>query len=169
MVSMGLWLILLPAFLGRQDPFQDLEKKKTEPRSPAPAVDPGFFDDNFTFKWELYSQFSYARPEPRDGETFAENTYSRQSVGIEFLKKFSTETATVASLDFQGRAVRRDHFIETINDMEGERREGWFFEYHNFYADLYNVFDLFLSDAGRGENIGRFNLRAGHYLSLIHI
>jgi len=88
---------------------------------------------------------------------------SRQSVGFEVLKKFSTATATLASFDFQGRLVRRDGFHPVLNDMEGESRAGWAFEYHNIYLDLYNVLNPVLSDEQRGENLGRFNLRVGRF------
>ena len=50
---------------------------------------------------------------------------SRQSVGFEVLKKFSTATSTVASFDFQGRLVRRDGYNPVMNDMEGANRPGW--------------------------------------------
>jgi hypothetical protein len=69
----------------------------------------------------------------------AGNAASRQSVGFEVLKKFSSETATLASFNFQGRMVRRDGFVPVRNDMEGQARPGWAFEYHNAYVDLYNV------------------------------
>ena len=88
---------------------------------------------------------------------------SRQSIGFEVLKKFSTGTATVASFNFQGRLVRRDGFNPVLNDMEGESRPGWAFEYHNLYLDLYNVLNPLLGDSQRGGNVGRFNLRAGRF------
>jgi len=88
---------------------------------------------------------------------------SRQLIVFEVLKKFSTATATLASFDFQGRLVRRDGFHPVLNDMEGESRAGWAFEYHNIYLDLYNVLNPVLSDDQRGENVGRFNLRVGRF------
>ena len=42
---------------------------------------------------------------------------SRQSVGFEVLKKFSTATSTVASFDFQGRLVRRDGYNPVIKGV----------------------------------------------------
>lgn len=164
MVASGLAVLALSLLCRGQDPFQDLDRKKEERKPAEPGGESGgFFGENFTFKKEIYSQFSYSTEEPEPGEPFIENVYSRQSLGLEFLKKFSTPTSTVGSFDFQGRVVRRDHFVETINDTEGMDRPGWFFEYHNLYGDLYNVFDFFLSNAGRTENLGRFNLRAGHF------
>jgi hypothetical protein len=88
---------------------------------------------------------------------------SRQSLGFEVQKKFSTETSTIASFDFQGRMVRRDGWNPVQNDMEGASREGWAFEYHNLYLDLYNVLNPVLSDEERGKNVGRFNFRLGHF------
>jgi hypothetical protein len=113
-----------------------------------------FFKDNFGFRKEIMSQFDtseHGRPA------------SRQSVGFEVLKKFSTDTATVAAFDFQGRLVRRDGFNPVPNDTEGEFRQGWAFEYHNLYVDLYNVLNPLLSDSQRGRNVGRFNIRAGRF------
>jgi hypothetical protein len=78
---------------------------------------------------------------------------SRQSLGFEVLKKFSTETSTVASFDFQGRFVRRDGFNPVQNDLMGAQNPGWSFEYHNLYADIYNVFG----------GVGHVNFRAGHF------
>src|SRR5689334_1554403 len=91
------------------------------------------------------------------------NGASRQSVGFEILKKFSTATSTVASFDFQGRLVRRDGYNPVINDMEGAQRPGWAFEYHNLYLDLYNIINPALGDEARSRNVGRFNFRAGRF------
>lgn len=127
------------------DPFAGVAEKTTadaaaEPRSWVKRL----FSENFGFRKEVMSQFSA----DSDGEYS-----SRQSVGFEVLKKFSTGTATVASFNFQGRMVRRDGFIPVQNDMEGEHRPGWTFEYHNLYLDFYNL----------GGKVGRVNLRAGRF------
>jgi hypothetical protein len=141
------------AGLGGQqsDPFGDL----TAAPAPPPAVQARhFWTDNLGFRKEIMSQFDtteHGRPA------------SRQSVGFELLKKFSTETSTVAAFDFQGRLVRRDGYNGAPNDMEGATRPGWAFEYHNLYLDLYNVFNPLLGDEARGRNAGRFNLRAGRF------
>lgn len=111
--------------------------------------------DNLGFRKELMSEFvasEHGQP------------YSRQSAGFEILKKFSTKTSTVGAFNFQGRLVRRDgHFQPVLNDMEGEDRPGWFFEYHNFYLDLYNIANPLLSDEARGRQVGRFNFRIGRF------
>jgi hypothetical protein len=113
-----------------------------------------FFIENFGFRKEIMSQFNI-NPEDRAA--------SRQSAGFEVLKKFSTETSTIASFNFQGRIVRRDGYVPVLNDMEGKDRKGWAFEYHNFYLDFFNFLNPVLSDEGRGKNLGRFNIRAGHF------
>ena len=141
----------------KEDPFADL----TAPPKPQ---DPGkptelswrakFFKENFGFRKEVMAQFNTNE----EGKAA-----SRQSVGFEVLKKFSTATRTVASFNMQGRLVRRDGFNPVLNDMEGANRQGWAFEYHNLYLDLYNVFHPFMKESERGKTLGRFNLRAGRF------
>lgn len=144
------------------DPFAELESP-TRPPAPPPLLEkrPGFFQDNFTFKKELYSQLSYGPEKSPHGDE--SRWYSRQSVGFETLKKFSTTTSTIGSFDFQGRLVRRDHFIPVLDDEEGESREGWFAEYHNVYADLYNISNPILSDTQRSAAAGHVNFRLGRF------
>lgn len=148
---------------GERDPFEDLETPKgpsVMQATPQPdAEETGaknwardLFRENFTFKKEILSQFSHS-----------DEWYSRQSVGGEVLKKFSTATATVAAVNGQFRLLRRDNPIEVMNDHEGMDREGWYAEYHNLYLDLYNVLNPILSDEAKGANVGRFNFRAGHF------
>ncbi|MBI5201962.1 MAG: hypothetical protein HY925_10280 [Elusimicrobia bacterium] len=130
----------LSAFAAEPDPFAGVAEG---PAASVPETE-GSWRENFGFRRELMSEFAAserARP------------YSRQSAGFEALKKFSTETATKASLDLQVRLVRRDRFIAVPNDMEGMRREGWKLELHNAYADVYHV-------AGA---VGRANVRAGRF------
>ena len=122
-------------------------------RLSAPGLQ-NFFNDNFGFRKEIMSEFD----SNADG-----SGASRQSVGFEMLKKFSTETSTIASFDFQGRLVRRDGYNPVPNDMEGAGRQGWAFEYCNLYLDLYNVLNPMLREHGRAKNVGRFNFRAGHF------
>lgn len=139
-----------------EDPFADVpqpEPPEQQTSQGASSWTQRFFHENFGFRKEIMSQFDSS-----DGQGA-----SRQSVGFEMLKKFSTKTATVASVDVQGRVVRRDGFNPVLNDMEGEDREGWAFEYHNLYVDLYNVLNPVLSASERATNLGRFNLRAGRF------
>jgi hypothetical protein len=139
-----------------QDPFADLIPPGTTMTNTHPERSwrRRFLHENFGFRKELMSQFTV-----NEGGQPA----SRQSIGFEVLKKFSTSTSTLASFNFQGRLVRRDGFNPVMNDMEGEHRRGWSFEYHNFYLDLYSVFNPLMSSERRGANVGRFNLRAGRF------
>ncbi len=136
------------------DPFAGVVESAPDPRPAAKTWTQNLFQENFGFRKEILSQAAAGEHE---------RAASRQSVGFEVLKKFSTETATVASFDFQGRLVRRDRFVPVLNDMEGLRRPGWFFEHHNLYLDLYNFLDPLLSDENRGRHVGRFNFRAGRF------
>ena len=139
------------------DPFADLAAPPTSQATPEQAprsLRQKLFAENFVFIKEIMSQFDVNEQG---------NTASRQSVGFEMLKKFSTATATFASFDFQGRLVRRDGFNPVLNDLEGQRHPGWKFEYHNLYLDLYNVLNPVLSDEQRGDTVGRYNLRVGRF------
>lgn len=141
----------------KEDPFADLadaSKPKEAPKEPERSWKESFFKENFGFRKEIMSQFNTNE----DG-----HGASRQSLGFEVLKKFSTATETVASFNMQGRLVRRDGFNPVLNDMEGESRRGWAFEYHNLYMDFYNVLNPLLSDEQRGNNLGKFNFRAGRF------
>ncbi len=125
------------------DPFAGLD-----PAAPTPTESTSgfmrFYRDNFGFRKELMFQFD----SNQDGELA-----SRQSVGFEVLKKFSTATSTIAAIDFQARLVRRDGFQPVMNDIDGASRRGWAFEYHNLYADFYNL----------TKDVGRVNFRVGHF------
>ena len=141
----------------QQDPFGDVAPVEP-PQAEDEASDRNwlqkFLGDNFAFKKEIMSEF--------DSDLEGSGA-SRQSVGFEIAKKFSTETSTVASFDFQGRLVRRDGYNPVPNDMEGANRQGWFFEYHNLYLDFYNVFNPVLSDEDRARALGKFNFRIGRF------
>ena len=136
------------------DPFAGVVESTSTGEAASDSWAKRFFTENFGFRKELMSEFATSEQAP---------VYSRQSVGFETLKKFSSETATIASVDFQGRLVRRDRFVPVLNDSEGMHRPGWWFEYHNAYLDLYNVLDPVLSEKAQAENVGRFNLRAGRF------
>ncbi|MFN8392004.1 MAG: hypothetical protein U0136_17065 [Bdellovibrionota bacterium] len=146
---------------GPVDPFADLQL------APAPVTlgEPeGFLSHNFTFKKEVFSQFSYGPTATMsDDSADTEGWYSRQSVGAEVFKKFSDASSTLGALDLQGRIVRRDNYVAVIDDEEGADREGWYFEYHNLYLDLYNVFNPLLDESQRGPATGHFNFRIGHF------
>jgi hypothetical protein len=135
------------------DPFADVNAAPVDAAAQSSWLT-RFFKQNFAFREELMSEFT-----SDTGDSYA----SRQSVGFEMQKKFSTETSTVASFDVQVRFVRRDGYNPVLNDMEGATRAGWAFEYHNLYVDLYNIANPLLGDRARGRNAGRFNFRAGHF------
>lgn len=126
------------------DPFADLNAAAATDAEQHASWLAQFFKDNFAFRGELMAEFT---------SDTGDSPASRQSVGFEMQKKFSTATSTVASFDFQGRLVRRDGYNPVLNDLEGVTRAGWTFEYHNLYLDLYHI-------AG---GPGRFNFRVGHF------
>ena len=137
------------------DPFAGVSAKTAEESSLSDSNEStGFFFDNFGFRKELMSEF---------GTTGPGHSASRQSVGFETLKKFSTETKTFAGVDFQGRLVRRDGFVGSLNDMEGMHRPRWALEYHNVYADFYNFLDPILSESQQNIMVGRLNARVGRF------
>jgi hypothetical protein len=144
----------------QSDPFAGLDTPSpaTTTTDPEPAPARGFFEGLFTenlgFRTEIMSQFDTNQ----DGQPA-----SRQSIGFEVLKKFSTDTETFASFDFQARLVRRDGYNPVPDDMEGAYQRSWAFEYDNLYLDLYNVFNPILKDKQRARNVGRFNFRVGHF------
>lgn len=150
MILVSFLALVLAAHAAEPDPFAGVSASTSADRGAERSI----FGDNFGFRRELMSQAAASE---------RERASSRQSAGFEVLKKFSTETATVAGLNFQGRLVRRDRFVPVQNDMEGMRRPGWWFEYHNAYLDLYNFLDPLLSDEKKGRRIGRFNFRAGRF------
>ncbi len=143
------------------DPFAGLEAGQPDhPEDQASELSwlEKFTRENFLFKMEIYSQFTGGYRVEQDPPF-----YSRQSLGFEVLKKFSTATSTVAAFNAQFRVVRRDNYIMVPNDMEGAGRTGFIPEYHNIYLDLYNVFNPFMSDAGRSRHLGRYNWRTGRF------
>jgi len=143
-----------------KDPFAGLEPAKTGAPELSSGKDAGALGRltgrNFSLKTELFSQFTTGRPVEADPPL-----YSRQSLGFELLKKFSTATATVAAFNAQFRLVRRDNYIDATNDMEGAERAGFYPEYHNAYLDLYNVFNPLMGASARSRHVGRFNWRTG--------
>ena len=75
------------------DPFSDLESARGSPSLPARA-DPSFLDrltgEGFSFKKELMFELSRSTEAARKEGDTSDGWYSRQSVGFELLKKFST-------------------------------------------------------------------------------
>ncbi len=128
------------------DPFAGVEP--AVPETNAQAAAPGW-KDNLLFRKELYLLWAVGA----DDFEKTDRLSSRLSAGFEVQKKFSTATKTVASVDYQGRLVYRDHALGTAADAMGMDAGRWTYETHNAYADFYNVL---------GEP-GRFNLRAGRF------
>ncbi len=146
---------VLSAGAQEEDPFADVRpKENTQTQDVRRPWAERFTSENFGIRKEIMSQAGV----DDDGEWA-----SRQSLGVEMLKKFSTDTRTFAAMNFQGRLVRRDHRLQFPNDMEGMERADWAFEYHNAYVDLYNFADPILSDQGKASNMGRFNARFGRF------
>ena len=84
------------------DPFSDLDGKTPKATTPAAsnsiAAKPvketrswthRLFHENFTFKKELYSQFTYSANDNFEDRDGLEKIYSRQSIGFEVLKRFN--------------------------------------------------------------------------------
>lgn len=138
------------------DPFAGMEPKTASLHGAPKDADKSWFsdftEDNFLFRGELFSQFTLSRDALENGDGWR-SVYSRQSLGFEVQKKFSTDTKTFLGIDYQGRLVRRDNYRAVTSDLMGADHEGWAYETHNAYADLYDL-------AGDG---GTLNLRAGRY------
>ncbi len=156
-------LILLQATLapsaGRaqsDDPFADLKPVTQEVASL--SIDNTGGKGSYFFKNEILTQFSF-----NSGAEADHRPYHRHSYGFEILKKFANEVSTTSSFNLQTRLVFRKNFTPIINDMEGEPRNQVFFEYHNFYVDLYNALDTWMPAEQRARNLGRFNFRFGRF------
>ena len=77
------------------NPFEDLDKKESKPTQTKPATEKEkkswawkLLHENFAFKKELFSQFTYSNDMDED-KYLGEAIYSRQSIGFELQKKFS--------------------------------------------------------------------------------
>ena len=146
LVRTSLILLATSAAALAADPFAGVEPRAAAPPAPAPA---GGWADNLLFRKEVY--LLWAAGEDDFEET--DRAYLRLSAGFEIQKRFSTATKTVASVNYQGRLVYRDHVLATAADAMGMDAEQWTYETHNAYAEFYNL----LGDPGR------FSLRAGRY------
>lgn len=151
-IFLSLFLAFPPYVLSESDPFAGVSVRSAAGEEQEKAKT--FFNDNFGFRKELMAQMTTSEHSAPS---------SRLIAGFEVLKKFSSETATIAALNFQGRLARRDRFVNVLNDMEGMERPGWRFEVHNAYLDLYNVLNPILNDGQKTRQTGRFNLRAGRF------
>ena len=128
------------------DPFADVQPAVSG-SAPAPPVP--WLAENLLFRKELYLSWSGGAEDFEETESL----YSRLSAGFEIQKRFATATRTVASFDYQGRMVYRDHVLSTASDPMGMEARPWEYETHNAYAEFYNLLGA----------PGRFNLRAGRF------
>ena len=129
------------------DPFADLSVAPSSTNAAALA-EPDWAD-NLLLRKEVYLLFAAGR----DDLDETQGSMSRLSAGFEVQKRFATATRTVASFDYQGRVVYREHVLDTSADPMGRDSAQWEYETHNAYVDFYNIF---------GEP-GRFNLRGGYF------
>jgi len=131
-----------------EDPFADVVAAPQSVPKAAALAEPGW-TDNLLLRKEVYLLWGAGRDDFDD----THDVMTRASAGFEVQKRFATATRTVASADYQGRIVYRDHALDTAADPMGRDASPWRYETHNAYVDLYNVF---------GEP-GRFNLRGGYF------
>lgn len=130
------------------DPFEGVAAAPQASTNVVAWAEPGW-DDNLLMRKEMYLLFAAGR----DDYDETHDAMSRLSAGFELQKRFATATRTLASFDYQGRIVYRNHELDTSADSMGRDASQWEYETHNAYVDLYNVF---------GEP-GRFNVRAGYF------
>lgn len=126
------------------DPFAEVTPLAPGTPPPRPA---STWRDNLLFRREIDLVLTGGEedyPETHD-------LYSRLSAGFEVQKRFATATRTVASVNYQGRLVYRNHVLDSAADPMGMDADRWEYETHNAYADFYNL----------PGAPGRFNLRAG--------
>ena len=141
------WILLAAASVAfAEDPFAGVEP--AVPEASANAAASGW-RENLLFRKEVYLLWAGGADDFEETDRLS----SRLSAGFEIQKKFSTATKTVASIDYQGRLVYRDHALGTAADAMGMDAERWTYETHNAYAEFYNLLGA----------PGRFNLRAGRF------
>ncbi len=144
----GLWLAALCGWArAADDPFADVAAAPMPARGSA-DVAPAW-TDNLLYRRELYVLLGAGRDDVRD----TGDLLTRVSAGFEVQKRFSTDARTIASFDYQGRVVYRDHTLATAADAMGMDADAWEYETHNAYLDVYNLF---------GE-LGRCSARVGSF------
>lgn len=140
----GVWLFANAA----DDPFANMEAAPHDVAK-AVALSAPEWSDNLLLRKEVYLLFVAGEDEFDE----AGGVMSRLSAGFEVQKRFSTATRTLASIDYQGRFVYRNHMLDTSADLMGHDASPWEYETHNAYFDVYNLL---------GEP-GRINLRCGYF------
>jgi hypothetical protein len=130
------------------DPFTDVTVTPL-PATNAPAITQPSWGDNLLLRKEVYLLFALGAQDVNE----THDAMTRASLGFEIQKRFATATRTIASFDYQGRIVYRNHSLDLLADPMARDAGAWEYETHNAYADIYNVF----------SEPGRFNLRVGHF------
>lgn len=141
------WILLAATSAAfAEDPFAGVKPDVSE-TSANPAV--SGWKENLLFRKEVYLLWTGGADDFEETDRLS----SRLSAGFEVQKRFATATKTVASFDYQGRLVYRDHGLGPAADPMGMDADPWTYETHNAYADVYNLLGA----------PGRFNLRAGRF------
>lgn len=130
------------------DPFADLTATPPSVTNAPALTEPGW-GDNLLLRKEVYLLFAAGAHDLHE----TDDVMTRVSAGFELQKRFATPTRTIASFDYQGRIVYRNHSLDLLADSMARDAETWEYETHNAYSDIYNIF---------GEP-GRFNLRVGRF------
>ncbi len=137
------------------NPFADLEKPAAASITVAGAKpESGTSSAAFT-RYEMMSYFKYAAEDAR-AHIF------HQAVGIEYLKRFSDAYATRSSFNAQLQLVYEDHSGE-VGLFSRMHKNGIRTDLHNFYLDVFQALDTFMSSEARTANLGRYNFRIGRY------
>jgi hypothetical protein len=120
---MAIGTVNLGRLIAADDPFAGVEAAPQATVNAAALSEPQWMD-NLLFRKELYLLFG-------DDDDKAEGILSRLSAGFEVQKRFSTATRTLASIDYQGRFVYRDHMRDTSADPMGHDASPWEYETHH--------------------------------------
>ena len=146
LVRTSLLLLAASSVAFAEDPFADVKPAVPESSAIQPASG---WRDNLLFRKELYLLWTGGAEDFEESDRL----YSRLSAGFEVQKRFATATKTVASVNYQGRGVYRDHILDTLTDPTGMDAGQWEYETHNAYVEVYNLLG----------GPGRFSLRAGRF------
>lgn len=138
------WMAAAAACAG--DPFAGVQPAAVGPAAAAPV---SWWRENLLVRKEIY----WAETAGADDFKKTDSVSSRVAAGFEVQQRFATPTKTVAAFDYQGRAVYRDHALDTAADPMGVDPSTWEYETHNAYVECYQLLGA----------PGRFNLRAGRF------
>ncbi len=120
--------------------------------APAPQrsanAEPPEWGDNWLFRREAMAVTAVRAEAPIGGDVF-----TRLSAGFEIQKRFATATRTVATANYQGRAVWRGNSGAAAFDSMAMDAAERVWETHNAYVDIVGVYGA----------PGVFNLRVGRF------